>query len=70
MTDEARDFDFFGAFYVKGCVEGHVEVTFFVGGKHSHEGLFEDGGCEGVGEDEMASCGVGEGSHLQETYLI
>ena len=60
MADETGNLEFFCGYDVEGSVEGHFEVAFVVGGEEAHERLLEDGGGEGVGEDEVTASRVWE----------
>ena len=55
---------------VKGGIEAHLEETLVILVENTQEALFEDRRGEGIGEDDDAVGGIGQGFHLEQTDLV
>ena len=70
MANHSRDLELLRRLDIESSVESHGEVTLGVLCEEAEEGLLEDGGGKGVGDNDRAVGTVREGLHFEEANLV
>jgi hypothetical protein len=68
-TNDTADLELLGGLDIKGGIEGQDKIAVLLD-EEPLEGLLEDGGVEGVGEDHKPAGPAEAGLHFQQSHLV